>query len=243
VRCRRRDGLKPVAPTNPVLDVRPGSATRSSVRESAPRSSAKSWVRITRTATQRSTTPWCEWCRTSRCATRSSAATETSEAPDRRGCRRMRYTECRLAPLALELLDSIDEETVDFEANYDNSTQHRRCCRRASRTLGQRLPRHRRGHGDEDPTHNLGEVIDATLHLLGTGATADDLMASCGSDFPTGAQILDEQESWTRIAVVADRSRCAPSPRSKRRARMSHRRHRVPYECPSSRLRRRSTTS
>ena len=39
------------------------------------------------------------------------------------GAAAMRYTECRLAPLALEMLDSIDEETVDFEPNYDNSTQ------------------------------------------------------------------------------------------------------------------------
>jgi len=39
------------------------------------------------------------------------------------GAAAMRYTECRLAPIALELLDSIDEETVDFESNYDNSTQ------------------------------------------------------------------------------------------------------------------------
>ncbi|HEV3267855.1 MAG TPA: DNA gyrase subunit A, partial [Acidimicrobiales bacterium] len=39
------------------------------------------------------------------------------------GAAAMRYTECRLAPLALEMLDSIVEETVDFEANYDNSTQ------------------------------------------------------------------------------------------------------------------------
>src|ERR1022692_3607903 len=39
------------------------------------------------------------------------------------GAAAMRYTECRLAPLALEMLDSIDEETVDFEPNYDNTTQ------------------------------------------------------------------------------------------------------------------------
>ena len=48
---------------------------------SAPRSSARSWARTTRTGTPRSTTPWCAWCRTSRCATRWSVVTGTSAAP------------------------------------------------------------------------------------------------------------------------------------------------------------------
>ena len=46
----------------------------------------------------------------------------------------MRYTECRLAPLAMEMLRDIDEETVDFSPNYDGRTRSRTSCRRASRT-------------------------------------------------------------------------------------------------------------
>ena len=112
------------------------------------------------------------------------------------GAAAMRYTECRLAPLALELLDSIDEETVDFEPNYDNSTQQ-------PTVLPSRFPNLlvngsqgiAVGMATKIPPHNLGEIIDATLHLLANpGATPDDLMAFVkGPDFPTGAQILGRQ--------------------------------------------------
>jgi DNA gyrase subunit A len=112
------------------------------------------------------------------------------------GAAAMRYTECRLAPLALEMLDSIDEETVDFEANYDNSTQQ-------PVVLPSRFPNLlvngsqgiAVGMATKIPPHNLGEVIDATLHLLANPeATPDDLMKFVkGPDFPTKAQILGRQ--------------------------------------------------
>jgi DNA gyrase subunit A len=112
------------------------------------------------------------------------------------GAAAMRYTECRLAPLALELLDSIDEETVDFEPNYDNSTQQ-------PSVLPARFPNLlvngsqgiAVGMATKIPPHNLGEVINATLHLLANPqATSDDLMVHVkGPDFPTGAQILGRQ--------------------------------------------------
>jgi DNA gyrase subunit A len=112
------------------------------------------------------------------------------------GAAAMRYTECRLAPLALELLDSIDEETVDFEPNYDNSTQQ-------PTVLPSRFPNLlvngsqgiAVGMATKIPPHNLGETIDAALHLLAhPEATPDDLMAFVkGPDFPTGAQILGRQ--------------------------------------------------
>ena len=112
------------------------------------------------------------------------------------GAAAMRYTECRLAPLALELLDSIDEETVDFEPNYDNSTQQ-------PTVLPSRFPNLlvngsqgiAVGMATKIPPHNLGETIDATLHLLAhPEASSDDLMSFVkGPDFPTGAQILGRQ--------------------------------------------------
>src|SRR6202142_729933 len=132
------------------------------------------------------------------------------------GAAAMRYTECRLAPLALELLDSIDEETVDFEPNYDNSTQQ-------PTVLPARFPNLlvngsqgiAVGMATKIPPHNLGEVIDATLHLLANpGATPDDLMAFVkGPDFPTGAQILGRQgildadrsgRGWIKLRAVAE---------------------------------------
>ncbi len=112
------------------------------------------------------------------------------------GAAAMRYTECRLAPLALEMLDSIDEETVDFEPNYDNSTQQ-------PVVLPSRFPNLlvngsqgiAVGMATKIPPHNLAEVIDATLHLLANpDATPDDLMKFVkGPDFPTKAQILGRQ--------------------------------------------------
>mgnify|MGYP002245275002 FL=1 len=46
----------------------------------------------------------------------------------------MRYTECRMMPLAMEMVRDIDKDTVDFVPNYDGRTQEPPCCPRASRT-------------------------------------------------------------------------------------------------------------
>ncbi len=112
------------------------------------------------------------------------------------GAAAMRYTECRLAPLALEMLDSIDEETVDFEPNYDNSTvQPTVLPARFPNLLVNGSQGIAVGMATKIPPHNLGETIDATLHLLEhPDATVDDLLTFVkGPDFPTGAQILGRQ--------------------------------------------------
>jgi DNA gyrase subunit A len=108
----------------------------------------------------------------------------------------MRYTECRLAPIAMEMLAGIDEETIDFVPNYDGSTEE-------PVVLPARFPNLlvngsqgiAVGMATNIPPHNLGEVIDATVHLLEhTEATPDELMGFVkGPDFPTGAQILGRQ--------------------------------------------------
>jgi DNA gyrase subunit A len=108
----------------------------------------------------------------------------------------MRYTECRLAPLALELLAGIDEDTVDFVPNYDGSTEE-------PVVLPARFPNLlvngsqgiAVGMATNIPPHNLGEVIDATLHVIqNPEATSDELMQFVkGPDFPTGATILGRQ--------------------------------------------------
>jgi DNA gyrase subunit A len=105
----------------------------------------------------------------------------------------MRYTECRLAPLALSLLEGIDEDTVNVSPNYDGSDEE-------PDVLPARFPNLlvngsqgiAVGMATNIPPHNLGEVIDATRHLIShPDATPDDLMAFVkGPDFPTGAQIL-----------------------------------------------------
>src|SRR2546426_3068336 len=105
----------------------------------------------------------------------------------------MRYTECRLAALAMVMLDSIDEDTVDYEPNYDGKE-------REPVVLPARFPNLlvngsqgiAVGMATNIPPHNLGEVIDAVTHLIDhPEATPDELMQFVqGPDFPTGALIL-----------------------------------------------------
>ena len=104
-----------------------------------------------------------------------------------------RYTECRLHPLAMQLLADIDEDTVDMIPNYDGTTEE-------PIVLPARFPNLlvngsqgiAVGMATNIPPHNLGEVIDAVLHLIDNPeATPDDLMQFVkGPDFPTGASIL-----------------------------------------------------
>ncbi|MEN9504164.1 MAG: gyrase subunit [Actinomycetota bacterium] len=104
-----------------------------------------------------------------------------------------RYTECRLHPLAMQMLADIDEETVDMIATYDGS-------RTEPVVLPARFPNLlvngsqgiAVGMATNIPPHNLGEVIDATVHLIDhPSATPDDLMQFVkGPDFPTGGSIL-----------------------------------------------------
>ena len=104
-----------------------------------------------------------------------------------------RYTECRLHPLAMQLLADIDEDTVDMIPNYDGTTEQ-------PVVLPSRFPNLlvngsqgiAVGMATNIPPHNLGEVIDAVLHLIDNPeATPDDLMQFVkGPDFPTGASIL-----------------------------------------------------
>ncbi len=108
----------------------------------------------------------------------------------------MRYTECRLHPLALQLMEGIDQETVDFTGNYDATSEE-------PTVLPARFPNLlvngsqgiAVGMATNIPPHNLGEVIDAAIHLLEhPESTPDDLMQFVkGPDFPTGALILGRQ--------------------------------------------------
>src|SRR3954453_22918121 len=105
----------------------------------------------------------------------------------------MRYTESKLAPLAMQLLGEIDEDTVDFTPTYDGRTSE-------PVVLPARFPNLlvnggggiAVGMATNIPPHNLGEVIDAVQHLIDNpDATVTDLMKFVkGPDFPTGAKIL-----------------------------------------------------
>jgi len=107
-----------------------------------------------------------------------------------------RYTECRLAPLARRMLDGINEETVDFVDNYSGeNTEPVVLPARFPNLLVNGVQGIAVGMATNIPPHNLGEVIDATVHLLDNPtATPDDLMQFVkGPDFPTGALIMGRQ--------------------------------------------------
>lgn len=103
-----------------------------------------------------------------------------------------RYTEARLDKPAEELLADIDKETVDFRDNFDGSEQE-------PVVLPAKVPNLLLngqigiavGMATSIPTHNLGELVDATVHLIDNPeATVDDLLKYVkGPDFPTGAVV------------------------------------------------------
>lgn len=104
----------------------------------------------------------------------------------------MRYTEARLGKAGNELLTDLDKETVDFRDNYDGKEQE-------PIVLPAKLPNLLLngqvgiavGMATNIPTHNLGEVVDATIELIDNpAATLDDLLKYVkGPDFPTGAVV------------------------------------------------------
>src|SRR5271154_2271271 len=104
-----------------------------------------------------------------------------------------RYTEVRLAQAALPLLDDLDNETVDFQPNYDGRE-------REPTVLPAKFPNLlvngaggiAVGMATNIPPHNLGEVIDAVVALIDRPEmTLEDLIALVpGPDFPTGGHIL-----------------------------------------------------
>jgi DNA gyrase subunit A len=107
-----------------------------------------------------------------------------------------RYTECRLAPIALQMIEGIGEDTVDFLDNYSGEFE-------VPEVLPARFPNLlvngsqgiAVGMATNIPPHNLGEVIDAVTHLIDNPeATPEDLMQFVTApDFPTGGQVMGRQ--------------------------------------------------
>src|SRR5689334_4618252 len=105
----------------------------------------------------------------------------------------MRYTECRLAQPAMPLLEDIDKDTVDFQANYDgNEKEPLVLPARFPNLLANGAGGIAVGMATNIPPHNLGEVIDACIALIDNPALEIDelLRIIPGPDFPTGGTIL-----------------------------------------------------
>jgi DNA gyrase subunit A len=118
------------------------------------------------------------------------------------GAAAMRYTEARLAPLAMELLVEIGEGTVDFRPNYDGSIEE-------PIVLPSRVPQLlvngcagiAVGMATNIPPHHLGEVVNAAIALIDDrNLEVKDLLKHVkGPDFPSGGQITNSKQELREI--------------------------------------------
>jgi DNA gyrase subunit A len=112
----------------------------------------------------------------------------------------MRYTEARLSHIAMELLNDIEKDTVEWMDNFDGSLQE-------PAVLPARLPNLlvngasgiAVGMATSVPPHNLGEIVDALVHILDNWDRREEIGVEelmeyvKGPDFPTGGQILGHE--------------------------------------------------
>ncbi len=122
----------------------------------------------------------------------------------------MRYTEARLTPFALDLLKQIDQDTVNFSRNFDDTLDEPQVLPSALPNLlvngasGIAV-----GMATSIPPHNLGEVVDALEYMLEHWQKLDDITVGelmkfiQGPDFPTGGIILQEHEQNEILAAYA----------------------------------------
>jgi len=116
-----------------------------------------------------------------------------------------RYTEARMTEVAARLLDGIDEDTVDFRANYDGREQEPSVLPAnfpnllANGSSGIAV-----GMATSIPPHNVGELCDAALHLIKfPNATADKLVDFVpGPDLPTGGVIVEPREEIVKAYKI-----------------------------------------
>ncbi|MFA5854158.1 MAG: DNA gyrase subunit A [Patescibacteria group bacterium] len=109
----------------------------------------------------------------------------------------MRYTEAKLHSISEEMLQDIDRDTVDFVPNYDGAHKEPTVLPAKlpnlliNGTLGIAV-----GMATNIPPHNVGEICDAVIHLIGDkDCSVDDLFKFVkGPDFPTGGIIYDAKE-------------------------------------------------
>lgn len=116
----------------------------------------------------------------------------------------MRYTEAKMAHLADELLVDIDKETVEFRDTYDGMNQE-------PSVLPAKLPNLLLngqlgiavGMATNIPPHNLGELLDATIHQIkNPQANLDDLLEYVkGPDFPTGGMVYGKESLRSAYAT------------------------------------------
>ena len=108
----------------------------------------------------------------------------------------MRYTEARLAKVAERIVSDLEKETINFQPNYDDSTMEPSVLpAQYPNLLVNGASGIAVGMATNIAPHNLGEVIDATLHLIeNPNSELEDLTKYIfGPDFPTGGQIIGKK--------------------------------------------------
>ncbi|WP_399553261.1 DNA gyrase subunit A [uncultured Propionibacterium sp.] len=118
-------------------------------------------------------------------------------SPGNDGAAAMRYTECRMAPLAMEMVRDIDQDTVDFQPNYDNrDTEPTVLPSRFPNLLVNGSTGIAVGMATNIPTHNLREVNEAVQWFLANPEAGDEELLGAsmarikGPDLPGGALIV-----------------------------------------------------
>jgi len=133
----------------------------------------------------------------------------------------MRYTEARMDEMAEEMLADIDKDTVDFQSNYDDRlTEPEVLPAKVPNLLVNGSSGIAVGMSTNIPPHNLGEVIDAVVHLIDNpSCDVDDLVDTRdelgngtpgpikGPDFPTGANIVGKEAVYSAYATGRGRVR------------------------------------
>ena len=138
----------------------------------------------------------------------------------------MRYTEARLTPVAMALLDQIDEDTVDFRETYDGSESEPTVLPAAfPNLLANGASGIAVGMATSIPPHNAGELIEALVAMLerpaGDGLTTEELVRHIpGPDLPTGGRLIEPR-------AAAQRQGADPA-RAQRWHRAAGRHHRDP---------------
>jgi len=127
----------------------------------------------------------------------------------------MRYTEARMAPIAEELLEDIEKDTVDFQANYDDRlTEPAVLPAKVPNLLVNGSSGIAVGMSTNIPPHNLTEVVDAVVHLIDNpDCSVDDLVDTRddrgngtpgpikGPDFPTGGTIVGKEAVYSAYST------------------------------------------
>ncbi|WP_263786339.1 DNA gyrase/topoisomerase IV subunit A [Salinibacter grassmerensis] len=115
----------------------------------------------------------------------------------------MRYTEAKLQPLAMEMLEGLRDETVDYRDNFDGSLEEPVVLpARVPNLLVNGASGIAVGMATNIPPHNLGEVVDAALHMIEEPEVETSTLVRDhiqGPDFPTGGRLLNTQDELTEI--------------------------------------------